>query len=172
MRSQFASLPYPSADFSSRTVIVTGANTGLGLEAARHFARLGASKVILACRNIEKGEAAKQGIEASPGVLEVWQVDLSSYESVKEFCARAQQLDRLDVLVENAGVMLPHYEEAEDMEVTITVNVISTFLMAMLLLPKLRADGTKFNMIPHIVVVGSNSHAMVRGITLLYDFHY
>jgi retinol dehydrogenase 12 len=126
--------------------------------------RLNATKVILACRSIEKGEAAKRSIEETTKrekVVEVWQVDLSSYESVKSFCARAQELDRLDIVVENAGIAMPRFEEAEGMESTITVNVISTFLMALLLLPKLRADALRFNMIPHLTIVGSGSHAEV-----------
>jgi retinol dehydrogenase-12 len=104
VRSQFTTLPYPAFDFTGQTVIVAGANTGLGLEATRHIVRLGAAKAIIACRSIEKGEAAKKDIEESTerkDVVEVWQVDLGSYESVKEFCARVQKLDRLDAVVEN-----------------------------------------------------------------------
>jgi retinol dehydrogenase-12 len=73
-------LPYPETDFSGKTVIVTGANIGLGLEAARHFSRLNAKRVILAVRSASKGEAAKQDIEASTkkNNVEVWELDLSS----------------------------------------------------------------------------------------------
>ncbi|RSL62491.1 hypothetical protein CEP54_005678 [Fusarium duplospermum] len=88
LRGQFVTLPYPEQDCTGRVVIVTGSNTGLGLEAARHFVRLNASKVILACRNVDKGEAAKKDIEESTGrrhVAQVWHLDLCSYESVKSF---------------------------------------------------------------------------------------
>ncbi|KUJ06664.1 short-chain dehydrogenase/reductase-like protein [Mollisia scopiformis] len=159
--SQFTKLPYPDADFKGQTIIVTGANVGLGLEAARHFVRLGASKVILGCRNKEKGDGAKRIIEVTTGrmnVVGVWQVDLSSYESVRQFCERASKLERLDAVVENAGVATPTYEECENMESTITVNVISTFLMALLLLPKLRADAVKYNITPHLTIVASDAH--------------
>lgn len=138
---------------------------GLGREAVRHFVRLDASKVILGCRSVEKGAVAKRDIEESTkrvGVVEIWQVDLSSYESVKQFCARAQNLDRLDVLLENAGVATPKYQEIEGMESTITINVISTFLMALLLLPKLRADSVKFNMVPHLTIVASDAHEQAK----------
>ncbi|TAQ86759.1 hypothetical protein B7494_g4923 [Chlorociboria aeruginascens] len=161
LKSQFTALPYPTTDFSGQTVIVTGANSGLGLEAARHFVRLNARKVILACRDIEKGEDAMKSIEettARKGAVEVWQVDLSSYQSVTQFCARAQTLDRLDVVVENAGIAVPDYIEIEGMESTITVNVISTFLMALLLLPKLREDAVKFDMVPRLTIVASDVH--------------
>ena len=59
-------------------------------------------------RNLEKGEAAKKSIEESTrrtGVVQVWQLDLASYESVKDCAKRAQGLERLDVLVENAGIV-------------------------------------------------------------------
>ena len=109
MRSQFFSIPpYPTKKYTGQTIIVTGSNTGLGLEASRHFVRLDAAKVILAVRNLEKGEAAKKSIEESTGrtgVVEVWQLDLASYESVKDCAKRAQALERLDILVENAGIV-------------------------------------------------------------------
>lgn len=80
---------------------------------------------------------------------------------MKEFCQRAEKLPRLDAVLENAGLATPVYEEFEGMESTITVNVISTFLLALLLLPKLRADGLKYNMIPRITVVSSEAHEQV-----------
>ena len=103
----FVTPPYPIKKFTGQTVIVTGSNTGLGFEAAKHFVRLGADKVILAVRTVEKGEAARKRIEESTkitSVVEVWQLELESYGSVKAFAEKAQGLDRLDVLVENAGV--------------------------------------------------------------------
>jgi retinol dehydrogenase-12 len=159
--SQFTPLPYPSTDWTGKTVIVTGANIGLGLEAARHFVRLNAAKVILGCRDVEKGDAAKADIESTTnktGVIEVWQLDLGSFENVKEFGKRAEKLDRLDAVVENAGVATRIFVQAEGYEQQITVNVISTFLLAILLLPTLRRTATKFNILPHLVIVSSDAH--------------
>ena len=88
----FVKLPYPTSNFLGQTVIITGSNTGLGLEAARHVARLGAAKVILACRTISKGQTAATNIVSSEHLIsdciEVWELDLSNYESVKAFGKR------------------------------------------------------------------------------------
>ena len=158
----FVSLPYPKGDFTGKTVIVTGSNVGLGFEAARHFTRLNAEKVILAVRSLEKGERAKRSIEETTGrkaAVEVWQLDLSSYESVKQFVRRAEGLKRLDVVVENAAIATQKYVMAEDNESTITVNVVSTFLLGLMILPKLRETATKFNSTPNLVIVSSEVHA-------------
>ncbi len=176
---RFLSLPLPTPTqtpyFQNRTIIVTGSNVGLGFEAARHFTALGAAKVILAVRNADKGQKARESIEGSTGrekgVVEVWPLDLGSYASVKAFASRAvAELERLDVLVENAGIAVNKYERLEDNESTITVNVVSTFLLALLLLPKLRETAAKFpssavdgdaaegRAKPHLVIVSSEVH--------------
>ncbi|RYP12644.1 hypothetical protein DL767_011179 [Monosporascus sp. MG133] len=159
--AQLLPLEYPTADCSGKSVIVTGANVGLGLEAARHFVRLNAERVILGCRDLGKAEEAKNEIELSErrvGVVEVWHLDLGSFDSVIEFCERAKKLDRLDVVIENAGLATRTYESYEGHERQITVNVISTFLMALLLLPSLRRTTTQFNTLPHLVIVSSDAH--------------
>lgn len=168
LTSQLRSLPYPGAEYRGKTVIVTGANVGLGREAARHFCRLGAAKVILACRDLDKGRAAGADIEASTSrrdVVDVWQLDLGSFESVRAFCRRAEtELDRLDVVVENAGVAIGTYVECDGrFESTIAINVVSTFLMALLLLPVMRKTAARFNVEPRLVVVSSDAHLFVRG---------
>ena len=156
------SLPYPTQKFTGQTILVTGANAGLGLEAARHFVRLNAAKVILAVRNLEKGEAAKQSILKSTkqpaDVIEVWALDLSIYQSIKDFAKRAQTLERLDVLVENAGIVTYKWTMMQDNESTITTNVVSPMMHAILLLPKLRETAVKFKTLPRLVFVTSFVH--------------
>ena len=115
----FIHVPKPNQSFSDQTVIITGSNTGLGREAANHIVRLGASKVILGVRSVSKGEEAKKYIEENAGrkgVVEVWPLDLGSYESVKAFVRRAEGLERLDVVLENDGLLTNTFTMAEGNE--------------------------------------------------------
>lgn len=121
--------------------------------------------MILGVRNLSKGKAAQLDIESTtqrPGVIEVWELDLASYDSVNKFCARANKLPRLDVVLENAGVAVPVFELAEGNELTITVNVISTFMMALLLLPVLRRSSVQFGTVPRLTVVTSDIHEIAK----------
>lgn len=156
---------YPNRSFAGETVLITGANVGLGLEAARHVVRLEAARVILGVRNVSAGEAAKEEIEAStgrPGVCEVWEVDLASFESVIAFGDRVAQIPRLDVALLNAAMSTPHFQLAEGYERTLTVNVISTMLLALLLLPRLQATRREFpSSHPHLTFVVSEVHGWV-----------
>jgi len=159
-------LPVPSASYAGKTVIITGSNTGLGKEAARHFARLGASTLILAVRSVDKGNAAKADIEAStkvgPDVIQVWELDLGKYDSVKAFAARVNELPRVDILIENAGIATGKYTKFDGGESTITVNVFSTFLLAALVLPKLKETAEKFGVRPTLTIVASEVHAWAK----------
>ena len=147
-----------------------GANTGLGFHAAQHFVSLSASRVILAVRSLPKGRAAQQEIEVATGrtgVVEVMQVDMSSFASVREFARRVErEVQRLDVVVLNAEVMMREYEVGEEgWEQTLQVNTLSTALMGLLLLPKLVAARTGYGEnegLPHLVVVNSGLHATVK----------
>lgn len=142
---------------------MTGSNVGLGYEAARHFVRLNAARVILAVRNVEARHKAKETTEQSTGcqgICEVWEVDLASYDSVREFSTRASQLPRVDVLMANAGIATTRFTSAEGHERSITVNVISNFLVALLLVPVLkRTAETCSDATPHLSVVASEVHA-------------
>ncbi len=162
----FVKPAYPERSFAGETVIVTGSNTGLGREAARHIVRLGVSKLIIAVRNTKAGEDAKKDIErtekCNPSLVEVWALDLSSYDSVKAFADRASKLQRLDVLLENAGIAADKYSQAEGHERSITVNVISTFLLALLLLPKLKSTANQFNTSPRLTIVSSEVHGWTK----------
>lgn len=156
-------IDYPTSDFSGQTVIVTGSNTGLGKEAARHIARLGASKVILGVRTVSKGEEAAKDIVKSCNIpesnVEVWQLDIADTHSIKSFAKRAQGLERLDAVIENAGQMTSKFNATQDgIEGTIATNVIGTILLALLLLPKLRQTGQR----GRLTVVGSDMMYMAN----------
>lgn len=162
----FVTPSYPTQKCNGQTIIVTGSNTGLGKEATRQFARLGAEKIIMAVRNTQAGEDAKDDIEATTGcgssVIEVWSLDLSSYDSVKAFATKASKLSRIDVLLENAGVATERVTLAEGHEKTITINVISTFLLALLLVPKLKQSAKEFTITPRLTIVTSEVHGWTK----------
>ncbi|KAK6601161.1 short-chain dehydrogenase reductase family [Botrytis cinerea] len=137
LHSQFVvKVPEPITSFEGKTIIITGGNTGLGFEAAKYYLKLKASRVILACRSLEKADKAKleleQSFPISGHIVETWQVDLSSYASVIQFYEKARSLPRLDVLLLNAGIMTKEYRVAEDNESTITVNRFSSSVISYL----------------------------------------
>ena len=132
--------------------------------------RLDVDHLILGCRDVAKGEKAKRAVLASapsgsstsPNV-EVWPVDMADYSSVQAFGHRASStLTRLDAVVLNAGVELTEFELAEGIERTLTVNVVSTFLLAQLVLPKLGETGREREIDTHLTFVGSMIHIFAK----------
>ena len=145
---------------AGRVIVVTGANSGLGYEGARGFARRGA-KVIMACRNIGKGEDARQKIvaESPTAKVEVMALDLASLASVRRFAEDVlAQTDRLDALCNNAGVMaLPRCETADGFEMQLGTNHFGHFALTGRLLPLLlKTAGAR------IVTQSSGAHRMGR----------
>ncbi|HEX8299737.1 MAG TPA: oxidoreductase [Rubricoccaceae bacterium] len=127
-------------DLSGRIAIVTGANSGIGYETARGLMLRGAH-VVLACRNEERGAEALGTLRraAPAGTADVRVLDLASLASVRAFAA-AYDLGRLDVLVNNAGVMaLPRRETADGFEMQFGTNVLGHYALTSLLLPHLLA---------------------------------
>jgi len=117
--------------FAGRTVIITGANSGLGAVTARELARVGA-KIIMAVRNTDKGDAAARQIA---GQVEVRRLDLQDLSSVREF---ADRVDGADILINNAGIMAaPYAVTADGFESQIGTNHLGHFALTNLLLPKL-----------------------------------
>jgi NAD(P)-dependent dehydrogenase (short-subunit alcohol dehydrogenase family) len=157
----------PDVSFVGKTVLVTGANTGLGLEAAVKFAAKKAKKLLLGVRSVLKGEEAKEEIikrtACAADSIEILQVDLSDFESVQRFVRKVEEATAgqpLDIVMLNAGMANPTYTESKHgWEIAVQVNVLSTALMAILLLPKLRSSmGTKP---AHLSFVNSVGHADV-----------
>ncbi|MCH7639515.1 MAG: SDR family NAD(P)-dependent oxidoreductase [Bacteroidetes bacterium] len=127
-------------DQSGRTAIVTGANSGIGYESALALAKKGAH-VVLACRSRTKGEEAIEKIKASQpsGSVELMLLDLNSLDSVRAFAGAFNAAhDRLDILINNAGVMMPPFGiTQEGYELQIGVNYIGHFALTGLLFDKL-----------------------------------
>jgi NAD(P)-dependent dehydrogenase (short-subunit alcohol dehydrogenase family) len=127
-------------DQSGTTVVITGANTGLGFEAAAVLARRGAH-VVLACRDLSRGQRAVDAIRAgTPDArLELLALDLASLGSIRSFAATvAATHQRVDVLVNNAGVMaIPYRESADGFEMQFATNHLGHFVLTALLLPRL-----------------------------------
>lgn len=152
-------------DLSGKTAIVTGSNTGIGLECARQLLDLGLGKLIIAVRDESKGEAARKtlavGHEAS--IIEIWTLNLSSYTSVTRFSARTNALDRLDIVVLNAGVWrnTEEFNKSTGYEEDIQVNFLSTMLLAILLLPVLKAKKVD-DSIGRLVLVSSDTAALTK----------
>lgn len=127
-------------DQRGRVALVTGANSGLGLETARALANRGAT-VLLACRQTERADAARAQLEVEAnGLLEVLPLDLADLASV---AAAAEQVGRrwprLDLLINNAGVMaLPRQLSADGYERQFATNHLGHFALSLALLPQLR----------------------------------
>lgn len=126
---------------SGTTVVITGANSGIGKETARSLAALGYT-VIMACRDPGRAEAARRDIMATSGSDKVtaMPVDLSSLDSVRAFAAAfAERFDRLDVLINNAGLICLTKRLTEDgFEMQFGVNHLGHFLLTRLLLPQIK----------------------------------
>ncbi|KAK5633756.1 hypothetical protein RRF57_009470 [Xylaria bambusicola] len=155
----------PQVSFAGKTVLVTGANTGLGFQAAQKYAALGAERLILGVRSQAKGEAAREAIVNATGFskIDILTVDLTSFDSVQAFVEKLEKsTDKLDVALLNAGLGNPTYQKAASgWEMAVQVNVLSTALMAVLLLPLLRSTAAQ-GRTPHLTFVNSNGHDLAK----------
>jgi NAD(P)-dependent dehydrogenase (short-subunit alcohol dehydrogenase family) len=147
-------------DQTGRTVLVTGANSGLGLRTAEALAARGAH-VLMGCRDATRGEAARSEVatSATGPAPEVVPLDLADLGSVRDAARSvADAVERLDVLVNNAGVMaMPLRRTADGFELQFATNHLGHYALTGLLLPVLlRAKG------PRVVTVSSNVHRMGR----------
>ena len=145
---------------AGKTVLITGANSGLGLESAKLLAGAGA-QVIMACRNPEKGQQAVDEILAKhPNAkLDLMQLDLSDLQSVKDFADKVHnRYDKLNVLMNNAGIMAPPFQRTRDgFEMQMGTNHLGHFALTGLLLDLLENAEA-----PRIVTVSSLAQYMGR----------
>jgi NAD(P)-dependent dehydrogenase (short-subunit alcohol dehydrogenase family) len=145
-------------DQRGKTIFITGANTGIGFECAMVLAGKGA-RVLLGCRSPEKAEAARQRIVAAHPQADVVLVpiDLGDLASVRSAAGVVAAEARLDVLINNAGIMMaPRALTQDGFESQLGVNHLGPFLLTSLLLPKLEAT-------PHSRIVNTSSNAHKAG---------
>ncbi len=151
---------YDVPDQTGRVVVVTGANSGLGLQTSTRLAQAGAT-VVMACRNPDKAAAALEQVRqlAPAADVSTLALDLAALASVREAAARLlEERDRIDVLVNNAGVMaVPRTVTADGFETQFGTNHLGHFALTGLLVDRLMAT-------PHsrVVNVSSNAHKMGR----------
>lgn len=141
---------------TGKTVIITGANTGIGKETAKDLARRG-GRLILACRDTKKGEDAVREVIQETGNNNVfcWKLDLGSFESIREFAEKFNKNEpRLDILINNAGIMwCPRMLTKDGLEMQMGVNHFGHFLLTNLLLDKLKSSAPS-----RIVILSSLGH--------------
>ncbi|KAM6536197.1 hypothetical protein FALCPG4_002211 [Fusarium falciforme] len=161
--------PLPAdLNFQGQTVIVTGASSGLGLEFSRQYLVRNASTLVLAVRNVSKGEKTKETLLTDPAILKsntranirVMQFDAESYESTKRFVAQVkQELQQVHILMLNAGANGVAYEQTRDgHEKTVQVNYLSNALLFFELLPLLEETAKQTGSPTRVSLTGSRMY--------------
>lgn len=162
-----------SRDLSGQVYIVTGANSGVGLETTRQLVRQG-GHVVMACRRVDAGSEVAKGFAGLKGSWEVMMLDLAELQSVRDFTeAFCRNHERLDGLVCNAGAVFMAGEAGytqDGFEATIAVNYLGHFLLTELLLDLLKdSSPSRMAIVSSVVHAGSpNSRPKVH----LDDLHY
>ncbi|RSL53400.1 hypothetical protein CEP54_010428 [Fusarium duplospermum] len=136
-----AHFPPKDTNLSGQTAIVSGANAGLGFQCARMLLELKLSRVIIASRSLQRGETAAEALrkEYPSASVDVWDLDMASYQSIQAFATRCATLSRIDFVILNAGISKQNFDlAATGHEEAFQVNYLSTVLLAILLLPTLK----------------------------------
>jgi NAD(P)-dependent dehydrogenase (short-subunit alcohol dehydrogenase family) len=153
-----------SQDLSGKKIIITGANSGIGFEAAKALTMRGAD-VILAVRDQQKGQKAVNSIknESIEAFVETMELNLADLSSVRQFVTNfTSRFDQLDILINNAGVMIPPYQKTKDgFELQFGTNHLGHFALTGLLLPLLKKTPDS-----RVVTLSSLAH---RGASIDFD---
>ncbi|WWC99504.1 hypothetical protein V866_006407 [Kwoniella sp. B9012] len=161
-RGQWSALPpAPEGDYlKGKIVVITGATSGLGLEASKQFAEASPEQLIFAVRSVEAGEKLLEQIQKThPGLKgNVMYLDLMDLQSIKDFSEAIKVFDRVDILINNAGInpsfdKRPYQSTKDGYERVFQTNVLSPFLTTLLLLPLL-----KKSIDPKVIFTGSEVH--------------
>jgi protochlorophyllide reductase len=148
------------AENHKSTVVITGASSGVGLQAAKALAERGNWHVVMACRNLEKAESAAQSVEIPKDSYSIMHLDLASLESVRQFVKNFRQSGKsLDALVCNAAIYMPLLKEPlrtpEGYELNVGTNHLGHFLLCNLLLEDLKNSSSSE---PRLVILGTVTH--------------
>lgn len=155
---------YP--DVKGKCAIITGSNTGLGFESARQLLSLGLSHLVMGVRSLQRGSAAVTKLlpANSSAKIEVWELDMESYDSIQVFVRKCQDnLSRIDIVILNAGLSALKFATipATGHEKAIQVNHISTVLLTVLFLPVLKSKSKGQNP-PRLTLVNSVSSHLCK----------
>ncbi|KAJ5336560.1 Short-chain dehydrogenase/reductase SDR [Penicillium brevicompactum] len=159
--------------FAGKVVLLTGATSGLGFEAAIKILNLGVDRLIIGSRSAERGKQTRLELERITkrhNVVKVWELEMNSFRSVKVFTDRVNnELERLDIALLNAGLWNRGYNQSpEGWEESLQVNALSTSMLALLLIPKLRKSATATDP-AHLSVVSSQQFVRVKAQSLQTD---
>lgn len=165
--NQLAFKPQPVAagtTLEGKTILITGANIGLGFEAARELAMHKPSRLILGVRDVEKGETARASIlKISPEVdIDVWTLDYNEYDSLIAFAERVATVEHLDYVLLNAGIKMMAYQASHrGHEMNVQINHLGTSLLSLLLLPTLQTSAKVTGHSSRLTIVTSEGHFWV-----------
>jgi len=165
LRRQFFFIPSHVSDsevtLSGKTAVVTGSNGGIGLQCCHQLRDLGLSKLILAVRDESKGHAAAAILSKSQTsmVIEVWELDMASYNSIASFVERSKGLERLDILILNAGITKLFFElhPSTGHETNVQINYLSTIYLVIKILPVLKSKASLQQRASRLVIVTTDA---------------
>lgn len=140
-------------DLKGKTYLITGGNSGLGFETAKHLGKKGA-RLIFACRSVDKAEKARAEVMKATGAeVDLVRLDLSDLSSVREAANEVKQrYDKLDALINNAGIMqCPQQKTKDGFEMQVGTNHLGHFLLSALLLDRVEAAAGRIVTVSSIV---------------------
>ncbi|KAG1741916.1 short-chain dehydrogenase [Suillus paluster] len=165
LREQWTELPISTADVSDKSLVVVGANVGLGNEAAVHLAQLSPKSLLITSRDEAKCEGSKADVETRSGMtdIESWPLELCSFDSVRSFVNRFEAKGcTVDALIANAGIVTIKYAKTPDgYETSLQVNYLSTALLSTIDAAHLNKTGTPENP-SRLVIVTSAVHYLAN----------
>ncbi|KAI0147233.1 NAD(P)-binding protein [Xylariaceae sp. FL1272] len=162
---RFKPKPLPSeVNLKGKTALATGASTGLGAEAYLELAKHGLSRIILGVRDPSKCDSIKASLAKNHDLdVQIWQVEQESFASIKDFATQAAGLDKLDIVILNAGVKGIEYTKSKSgHELNTQVNHLGTALLSLLLLPPLEKTATESGSPTRLTIVSSENHFWVK----------